>query len=275
MNPSAGSLAFLHCSSECHTHCPRLEKHFGRLWTCVTASHSMAARPRRFKLLGDGVLVSAGFIFKEAAEVLVRFATNTRKRLVACCPCIGASISSNACGVDGDKGDTCRRNHSPSPHVPYFVSHCKVPCQDQAPHTLQILIQVVGRMLPSRCRRRFSLAWPGASSAFRNGCAKTAPFFERSPLGASTTVTPAWTGPWLRLDLGPARYRECWFHRCFQPIVAISLDVTGPGQPRLDSGSPPAGWFPMPDAVVGAFGLPPICPPAVRLRCPLTALGSR
>ena len=64
-------------------------------------------------------------------------------------------------------------------------------------------------------------------SVGKGGGAKTAPLLERFPLGAATTVTPAWTGPWLRLDLGPARYRECWFHRCFQPIVAISLDVTG------------------------------------------------
>ena len=47
------------------------------------------------------------------------------------------------------------------------------------------------------------------------------------PLGAATTVTPAWSGPWLRLDLGPARYREFWFHRCFHPIVAIYLDFSG------------------------------------------------
>ena len=33
-----------------------------------------------------------------------------------------------------------------------------------------------------------------------------------------------------------------------------------PGQPRLDSGSLPAGWFPLPDAVARAFGLPPVCP---------------
>ena len=60
----------------------------------------------------------------------------------------------------------------------------------------------------------FSLARHDASSAFRNGGAKTAPLLERFPLGAATTVTPAWTGPWLRLDLGPARYRECSFHQC-------------------------------------------------------------
>ena len=80
--------------------------------------------------------------------------------------------------------------------------------------------------VPNR-RWRFSLARHGASGALRNGGAKTAPLLERFPLGAATTVTPAWTGPWLRLDLGPARYRESWFNRCFQPIVAVSLDVPG------------------------------------------------
>ena len=67
-------------------------------WSCcprtrVTASHFMAARPSRFQLLGDGALVTAGFIFGEAAEVV-------------------------ASGVDCDKGDTCRRNHRLSPHAP-------------------------------------------------------------------------------------------------------------------------------------------------------------
>ena len=47
----------------------------------------------------------------------------------------------------------------------------------------------------------------------------------------------------------------------------------GPRQLRLDSGSLPAGWFPLPDAVVEAFGLPPICLPTVRLRCPLSSFG--
>ena len=46
-------------------------------------------------------------------------------------------------------------------------------------------------------------------------------------------------------------------------------------QLRLDSGSSPAGWFPLPDAVAEAFGLPPICPSIVRLRCPLSSFGSR
>ena len=50
----------------------------------------------------------------------------------------------------------------------------------------------------------------------------------------------------------------------FPADLAISLDVTGPGQPRLDSGSPPAGWFPLPDAVAAgswaATHLPPCHP---------------
>ena len=44
------------------------------------------------------------------------------------------------------------------------------------------------------------------------------------------------------------------------------LMLQGPGQPRLDSGGPSAGWFPLPDAVARAFGLPPICPSIIRLR---------
>ena len=43
----------------------------------------------------------------------------------------------------------------------------------------------------------------------------------------------------------------------------------GVEQPRLDSeSSQTAGWFPLPDAVARAFGLPPICPSIVRLRFP-------
>ena len=36
--------------------------------------------------------------------------------------------------------------------------------------------------------------------------------------------------------------------------------VTGPGQPRLDSGSLSAGWFPLPDAVRGLLGCHPSAP---------------
>ena len=41
------------------------------------------------------------------------------------------------------------------------------------------------------------------------------------------------------------------------------LKSRGPKQQRLDFGSPPAGWFPLPDAVAEAFGLPSICLPVV------------
>ena len=77
------------------------------------------------------------------------------------------------------------------------------------------------------------------------------------------------TGPWLsqtsRMLVSPK----------FTADVAISLLLWESGQPRLDSGSSPAGWFPLPDAVAEAFGLPPICPSIVRLRCPLSSLASR
>ena len=104
--------------------------------------------------------------------------------------------------------------------MPNFIPHRKVPCQADV-HTC--------------CRENASvkvseeeaLARHGASGASRNGGATTAPLLERLPLGAATTVTPAWTGPWLRLDLGPVRHRECRFHRSSKPIVAISLDVPG------------------------------------------------
>ena len=44
------------------------------------------------------------------------------------------------------------------------------------------------------------------------------------------------------------------------PFVIYLIWSLGPGQPRLDSGGLPAGWFPLPDAAARAFGLPPICP---------------
>ena len=34
--------------------------------------------------------------------------------------------------------------------------------------------------------------------------------------------------------------------------IWLPPESTGPGQPSLDFGSPPAGWFPLPDAVAGA-----------------------
>ena len=91
----------------------------------------------------------------------------------------------------------------------HLMSHRKVLCQVDVPHMLKVRIQVVGGTLPSRCRRQISLARYCASGAARKRGAKTAPLLERFPLGAATTVTPAWTGPWLKLDLGPARHRKC------------------------------------------------------------------
>ena len=114
-------VSFSNCSSECS---------YALSWTgkvlrpLVDSHHSFAlhgCKTSGFQLLGDGALVSLGFL--------------------------SVRLRSSQCA-----SDTCGRNHSLSPHVPYFVPHCKVLCQDQAPHTLQILTQVVGRMLPSRCR---------------------------------------------------------------------------------------------------------------------------
>ena len=80
--------------------------------------------------------------------------------------------------------------------------------------------------------------------------------FERFPLCAATTVTPVWTGPWLDWTLTQLDSERAGFTDVL-PIVAPSLDVPGPGQPRLDSGSPPAGWFPLPDADVGLLACHP------------------
>ena len=44
-------------------------------------------------------------------------------------------------------------------------------------------------------------------------------------------------------------------------LVASTLVRMGPGQPRLDSGSLPAGWFPLPDAVRELLGCHPSVPP--------------
>ena len=46
-----------------------------------------------------------------------------------------------------------------------------------------------------------------------------------------------------------------------QSTVVFYLTLSlGPGQPRLDSGSLPAGWFPLPDAVRGLLGCHPSAP---------------
>ena len=93
----------------------------------------------------------------------------------------------------------------------HLMPHRKVLCQVDVPHMLKVRIRCSGRTLPSRCWRQISPARYGASGASRNRGAKTAPLLERFPLGAATTVTPAWTGLWLKLDLGPARHRKCDF----------------------------------------------------------------
>ena len=56
--------------------------------------------------------------------------------------------------------------------------------------------------------------------------------------------------------------------------VVSPLDVTGAQATAvgLRVTHQQAG-FRLPDAVVGSFGLPPICHPAVRLRCPLSSFG--
>ena len=92
---------------------------------------------------------------------------------------------------------------------------------------------------------------------------------------APTTVTPVLTGPWLRLDLGPTRYRECWFHPSFQPIMAISLDVTGARATAVGLRVAPSRLVSPARCCCRGFWAATHLPPAVRLRCPLTALGSR
>ena len=44
-------------------------------------------------------------------------------------------------------------------------------------------------------------------------------------------------------------------------ICGLLLQSLRPGQPRLDSGRLPAGWFPLPDAVKGLLGCHPFVPP--------------
>ena len=70
------------------------------------------------------------------------------------------------------------------------------------------------------------------------------------PLGAAATVTPVGAKPWLQ--------------------------VPWPGQPRLDSGSLSAGWFPLPDAVRRLLGCHPCALPLsvfVDLRAALGHVG--
>ena len=49
--------------------------------------------------------------------------------------------------------------------------------------------------------------------------------------------------------------------QCEQNLGYKYLGPDRPGQPRLDSGSLSAGWFPLPDAVRGLLGCHPSVPP--------------
>ena len=78
---------------------------------------------------------------------------------------------------------------------------------------------------------------------------------EKNPTGRGYDRYPS--VDWTLVETG---HRECWFQRSPSRLWPSLLMSRGPGQPWLDSGTHPAGWFPLPDAVVGAFWLPPICP---------------
>ena len=97
--------------------------------------------------------------------------------------------------------------------------------------------------------------------------------FERFPLGAAATVTPAWIRPWLRLDLGSGRYQECWFHRCFQPIMAISLDVTGAWATVVGLRVATSRLVSPARCCCRGFWAATHLPLSVRLRCPLSSFG--
>ena len=77
---------------------------------------------------------------------------------------------------------------------------------------------------------------------------------SENPMGAAATITPVVNGT----------------------LVTGTLVPDGPGQPRLDSGSLPAGWFPLPDAVRGLLGCHPSALPLsvfVDLRAALGHVG--
>ena len=107
----------------------------------------------------------------------------------------------------------------------------------------RLCIHVVGRTLPSDV---------GGRSLGAARC------HERST-GRGYDRYPAWTGPWLRLDLGLVRYRECRFHRSSQPMVAIFLDVTGARATAVGLRVTPSRLVSPARCCCGFFGLPPIC----------------
>ena len=64
--------------------------------------------------------------------------------------------------------------------------------------------------------------------------------------------------------------------QCEQNLGYKYLGPDRPGQPRLDSGSLPAGWFPLPDVDRGLLGCHPLVPPlsvVVDLRAALGHVG--
>ena len=48
---------------------------------------------------------------------------------------------------------------------------------------------------------------------------------------------------------------------CNLDFGSFELSISGTRATAVGLRVAPAGWFPLPDAVVEAFGLPPICPP--------------
>ena len=83
------------------------------------------------------------------------------------------------------------------------------------------------------------------------------------PLGAAMAVTPA-RGPGLMMNVLVSQE--------FLVDYGYLLKSRGSGQQSLNSGSPPAGWFPLPDAVVVTFGLSSICLPVVNFLMSLVLL---
>ena len=70
----------------------------------------------------------------------------------------------------------------------------------------------------------------------------------------------------LKTPRGEARYEAAisWSDN----FRKASMGRREPGQLRLDSGSLPAGWFPLPEVVGMLLGLPPICFPQSAIENP-------
>ena len=115
----------------------------------------------------------------------------------------------------------------------------------------------LSRTRPSRCCRLISLARHDASGASKNGSVKTAlkGHFELS-LGAA--AAPAWTGSWLRLDLGPARHQGSSFTG-FLAYTVIAVEVTGAQATAVGLRVATSRLVSPARCCCGAFGLPPMC----------------